>query len=168
MLFRSAAAIACQQRLAELNRNESSFRGKTLGQRIGINTGRALVGNIGSRRRFNYTVMGDTVNVASRLEGTNKVYDTQILVSETTVAAAGDAILWREIDRVRVKGRAHPIAVFEPLAIGAGTPEMRAAADLFAGLTDDASAARFAAAARAFTASPPDADWEPVTTLDTK
>lgn len=182
-----AAAVECQSRLAELNRSEATFRGRTLAQRIGINTGRALVGNIGSRRRFNYTVMGDTVNVASRLEGTNKVYGTQILVSETTVAAAGEGILWREVDRVRVKGRAHPISVFEPVALGSGTAADRtrvaaqaaalaawrrrdfaAAADLFAAISDDPASAHFAERARAYAASPPGPAWEPVTTLDAK
>lgn len=182
-----AAALECQRRLAELNRGEATFRGRTLAQRIGINTGRALVGNIGSRRRFNYTVMGDTVNVASRLEGTNKVYGTEILVSETTVAAAGGGFLWREIDRVRVKGRAHPIGVFEPVALGPGSPAERArvaaqaaalaawrqrdfaaAAAQFAAIADDPVAARFAERARAHAASPPDEWWEPVTTLESK
>ena len=75
-------------------------------QRIGLNSGEALVGNIGSRRRFNYTVMGDMVNLASRLEGANKFFGTTIIASETTVALTGGAFAWRELDAIRVKGRA--------------------------------------------------------------
>ena len=80
------AALQCAARLAELDRVKAAFGGDVR-QRIGLNTGEALVGNIGSRRRFNYTVMGDMVNLASRLEGANKFFGTTIIASETTVAA---------------------------------------------------------------------------------
>ena len=81
--------------------------------RIGIATGEALVGSIGSDLMMSYTVMGDTVNLASRLEGANKVYGSRILVSEATVAGAADAIEAREIDRVVLLGQTEPQAVFE-------------------------------------------------------
>ncbi len=81
--------------------------------RIGIATGEALVGSIGSELMMSYTVMGDTVNLASRLEGANKVYGSRILVSEATVAGADDAIEAREIDRVVLLGQTEPQAVFE-------------------------------------------------------
>jgi class 3 adenylate cyclase len=81
--------------------------------RIGIATGDALVGSIGSELMMNYTVMGDTVNLASRLEGANKEYDGRILVSEATIAGASDAVEAREIDRVAVLGQNRPQAVFE-------------------------------------------------------
>jgi len=81
--------------------------------RIGIATGEVLVGSIGSELMMNYTVMGDTVNLASRLEGANKEYGGRILVSEATIAAASDAVEAREIDRVAVLGQNRPQAVFE-------------------------------------------------------
>lgn len=81
--------------------------------RVGIATGEALVGSIGSEFMMSYTVMGDSVNLASRLEGANKAYGSRCLISEATMMAAGDAIETREIDRIVVVGQIHPEAVFE-------------------------------------------------------
>ena len=81
--------------------------------RIGIATGEVLVGSIGSELMMSYTVMGDTVNLASRLEGANKEYGGRILVSEATIAGASDAVEAREIDRITVLGRKQPQTVFE-------------------------------------------------------
>ena len=111
------AALDCCRRLAELNGDSTAFQGRKLMQRIGINSGDALVGNFGSRRRLNYSAMSDAVNLASRLEGANKFYGTTIIASETTAALAGDRFIWRELDTVRVKGRTRALKIFELLAL---------------------------------------------------
>jgi hypothetical protein len=88
--------------------------GSQLRMRIGINRGECIVGNMGGKHRFEYTVMGDAINLASRLEGVNKVYGTPILASETVVAASGSEIRFREVDTVRVKGKHVGITVYTP------------------------------------------------------
>jgi adenylate cyclase len=93
--------------------------------RIGLNSGTAKVGNMGSARRFSYTALGDDINLASRLEGANKLYGSYILISEATRAQAGAAIEVRELDRIKVKGKDKAVTVYELLGL-AGAVDARA------------------------------------------
>jgi adenylate cyclase len=111
------AALACQAACAAF-RAECRERGlPPIAMRVGINTGPMVVGNMGSARRFDYTVMGDAVNLASRLEGANKVFGTYSMVSDATRQACGAAgLVFRELGRLRVKGKTVPITVHELVA----------------------------------------------------
>jgi len=126
------AALECQERLRAL-RKECPGRGEPeLFVRIGINSGEATVGNIGSAKRFNYTIIGDAVNLASRLEGANKEYGTYIMISQTTRDLVGDRIAFRELDLIRVSGRVEPVRVFEPVApAGQLSPPQQALIDFY-------------------------------------
>ena len=105
------AALAIRDRLSSAGLTDD--QDKPLQIRTGINSGRMLVGNIGSELRLNYTVIGDTVNVASRLESANKQYGTRILIGTETKRLIGDAFLTREIDSIAVYGRTEGLAVYE-------------------------------------------------------
>jgi adenylate cyclase len=185
----ASAALLCRERLDELNRTSPAFHGLRVAHRMGLNTGEALVGNIGSRRRFNYSVMSDAVNVASRLEGANKYYGTTIIASETTVAATGAAFTWRELDATRVKGRSAPVKIYELVAeAGRETPEQQKAGTAYAEGLSHWRAREFDAAVTCFSRVaevdkpsalflrrseelaklPPDASWEPVSALEGK
>lgn len=109
------AALRCQATLAQLRLRFHNEIGKDVFMRIGINTGYAVVGNLGSQTRFDYTMIGDTVNLASRLEGVNKYFGTYTLISDTTRALVGSTFAVREISRVEVVGRKEPVQIFEPM-----------------------------------------------------
>jgi len=102
--------------LREFNQKWASLGLPSLDIGIGINTGVASVGNMGSTLRYGYTAMGDTVNLSSRLEGLNKEYTTRIILSESTrLALPKDAFLVRGLDYIRVKGKAQPVEIHELL-----------------------------------------------------
>ena len=106
-------AIAIQRAMQDLGIKDDA--GKALRIRIGINSGPMLVGNVGSDFRLNYTVIGDAVNVASRLEGANKASGTTILIGEETWRLAGSELAVRELDEMLVRGRAGALRAFELL-----------------------------------------------------
>lgn len=115
-LHAARSAIEMQKAMQELQPKFSEFGVEHLGLRIGINSGPAIIGNMGSDLRFDYTALGDTVNLASRLEGVNKMYGTGILFSESTAESIKERIRLRPVDRVRVKGKDVPVNIYTPCA----------------------------------------------------
>jgi len=111
--------LRMQRRLGQLN-EEWQARDPdwpALAMRIGVNSGEPVVGNIGGQKRFDYTALGDAVNLAARLEPACKTYRVAIMIAEQTRVAAGDAIQVRELDRLAVYGKAEPVTVYELLAL---------------------------------------------------
>jgi len=187
-LLACRAAVACQRRLAEIRHRWAEKIGTPLAMRIGLNSGPAVVGNMGSSRRFDYTAMSDTVNLASRLEGACKLYGVPILIGEQTYARVRDVMAARLIDRIRVVGRRQPVSVYEVIgdrvgldASAAGKLESferarrafearawEAAAESFAALEGDGASRLYIERCRLFAESPPPADWDGVFDLKQK
>ncbi|MBP7602571.1 MAG: CHASE2 domain-containing protein [Spirochaetes bacterium] len=117
------AAIDMKKRLAEMRERWRSIGQQELKVRMGMNTGNAVVGNMGSRTRMDYTMMGDSVNLAARLEGANKYYSTYAMISENTYLQAKDHIEARELDLIKVVGKNEPIKVFELLGKKGNLPD---------------------------------------------
>ncbi len=114
------ALHACQaalemQRATRILSREINVAGYTLSMRVGINTGTVMAGNMGSDERFDFTLIGDSVNIASRLEGMNKVYGTEIIISEFTQRKIAGNLKTRKLDAVRLKGKHQGIVIYELL-----------------------------------------------------
>src|SRR5208337_2862325 len=124
-----SAALQMVARLEELNRDWHAHGRPEIAVGIGLNTGPVNVGNMGSDKRLAWTVMGDNVNLASRLEGMTKQYRSRVIISESTYNQVADQFVAREVDRIRVKGKKHPVVIYELLA---SVSERRAYATLLA------------------------------------
>jgi adenylate cyclase len=123
------AALFCQKKLTYLNRKWIYDKKPALNTRIGIHTGDVIVGNLGSSERMNYTVIGDSANLASRLEGVNKQYGTKIIISETVYKEIHENAIVRPLDIVSVKGKNQGIAIYELIALTGVDPYLLPTSD---------------------------------------
>ena len=184
-----AAAVDMLGRLDRLSLQIAARGWPPVKIRIGLNTGAMVFGNMGSAGHLSLTVMGDNVNLASWLEGINKLYDSTIIASESTVAAAGDAVVVRELDHVQVRGRDLAVRIYEVLGprldaarwrdlvtdFSTGLAAYRArdwqaAISAFEaverGRPSDGPSALYLQRCRKFLSAPPPAEWEPVTSFN--
>ena len=149
------AALRCQRKIAERREEFKQRTGATVKARIGINSGEVVVGNMGSHDRFNYTVLGDAANLASRLEGANKAFGTYLMVSESSWSQAKGQFVGRELGQLRVVGRQTPVRVYEVMGL-AGEQKPAWVADYERGLQLCCSG-QWAEALKAFEKCPDDA-----------
>ncbi len=189
-------SIDMQKRLAELRKKWSHEKHwpknvHNMRMRIGLNTGPMVVGNMGSKTRMDYTMMGDSVNLASRLEGANKQYGTYNMISEFTYEAAKDYIEARELDLIRVVGKSEPVKVYQLLCRKGELPEdsnklykiFSKGIELYREqrwddailkfedalkLNDDEPSKRYIERCNQFKINPPQKDWDGVFTLTSK
>ena len=185
------AALEMQRTLKSLQPEFKARNWPEIHIGVGLNTGRMSVGNMGSRIRLAYTVMGDAVNLAARLESITKEYGTDIIVGENTRAAASD-IVFRELDRVRVKGKDQAVTIFEPIGVQGEVAQarldelelFRRALELYRSQNWDGAEMQFTdlmrvesegKLCRAFLqriaflrANPPESDWDGAFTFETK
>ncbi|MEE8304348.1 MAG: adenylate/guanylate cyclase domain-containing protein [Candidatus Tectomicrobia bacterium] len=178
------AALRCQRKLAERRQALYAQTGAKLFMRIGLNSGEVVVGNMGSNKRFDYTIIGDNANLTARLEGANKVFGTYFMVSECTWLQAKHAFIGRELATLRVVGRRNPVTVYEILGLtGEARPDyldqyeqalrlfkerhLQQAMALFQQLPDDPPSQSYVKRCRDAIASNA-ADWETVWNLTSK
>jgi len=182
------AALDCQKRLVELRDRMRQQSGHELHMRIGLNTGPMVVGNMGSSDRFDYSILGDAVNLGARLEGACKQYGIWILIGESTYAEVKDHVEAREIDRIRVVGKREPVRIYELLARrGQLSTKRRATLDrfqeglqlyrdrkwttaigVFKELPDDPATRVYVERCEQYQVSPPPDDWDGVWELTKK
>ena len=182
------AALQNQKRLKELRKEWERQGLPPIHVRIGINSGEVIAGNMGSENRFDYTIMGDNVNLASRLEGINKQYGTETIISEYTYKQVKDDFICRELDQIRVKGKEEPVRIYELIGkkgeVKAGTQKpikafeealklyreknFTEAQKKFKAIKDDPPSEVFAERCEEFSKNPPPEDWDGVYTFTTK
>ncbi len=188
-----AAAIEMQEQLVKLREMWGRQGRPQLHARCGLNSGQMVVGNMGSETRFDYTVMGDAVNLGARLESANKQYRTSIMIGENTYQKAKEGIIARELDLLRVKGKTEPVKVYELVGLTeTGIPaKKQQVLDIFnkgfeyyleqnwelaikyftqVQMIDstDGPAKTYLKRCNQFAQTPPPADWDGVFTMQTK
>jgi len=184
-------ALRWVKELEKLNEEWRKGGRPPLGIGVGINTGDAVIGNMGGDLRFEYTAIGDTVNLASRLEGMNKVYGTVIIATESTQKLVQNDFLFRELDMVRVKGKERPVAIYELMDFLPGDAQRTGLANAFSiGLSlykarsfgeakkrfdamlekfpEDGPSLLYSQRCRDYIQSPPPTDWDGVYVAKTK
>jgi adenylate cyclase len=190
--FRSCScALQMVSGLAKLNEKLTSAGRPPIGIGIGLNTGLVNVGNMGSARRLSWTVMGDNVNLASRLEGITKQYHVQLIISEATYRHVASQFVCRELDKIRVKGKTQPVNIYELMDVAENRSSYEAlltrfdramaayraqkwteAAELFAEILtnfpDDGPTQVFLERAVEFAGTGPEGEWDGVYVMKTK
>jgi adenylate cyclase len=185
-------ALEIQNAVTELWKDGESEKAPRLEIRIGINSGWMMAGNVGGTSRFSYTVLGNEVNLASRLEGVNKVYHSVIVIGENTAKLVNDAFELRELDLIRVKGKVQTIKIFELQAFKGGLDDIQSQVNVvfesgrqlylkrrwkearacfergIALEKDDGPCRVYARRCEIFEKSPPEADWEGVFEMTVK
>jgi adenylate cyclase len=190
--FRSCScALQMVSGLAKLNEKLKSSGRPPIGIGIGLNTGQVNVGNMGSARRLSWTVMGDNVNLASRLEGITKQYHVQLIISEATYRHVASQFVCRELDKIRVKGKTQPVNIYELMDVAETSSAYESlltgfdhamqeyrkqdwseAANLFAevlaNFPDDGPTQVFLERAIEFSETAPEGEWDGVYVMKTK